>query len=186
MAVPPWWSPSGSHTPSASWQPRPSCCRPRPSFFLQPTRRDDNCCSGRKIQPTFWEEAKLKNSWKHISCFQLICWSYANSLFILHQTGTMFPQYVELFYLRNQSNLFVSSVGIFSYLSGSIIQYLLFTIWSSEVRRCERFAQLVLGLQGYHRVQVFCRWGENRPNIDFRLDQHDVVSCLCRRWMQTS
>ncbi len=33
-----------------------------------------------------------------------------------------------------------------------------FTVGSSEVRRSERLAQLVLGLHSYHGVQVLCKW----------------------------
>lgn len=38
-AAPPWWSPSDSRTPSASWRLRPWCCRPRPSFSLLQTHK---------------------------------------------------------------------------------------------------------------------------------------------------
>lgn len=60
-AAPPWSSLSGSHTPSASWQPRPLCCHPRPSFSLQQTWRIENCCSGGETcgnGSTIWEEAE--------------------------------------------------------------------------------------------------------------------------------
>lgn len=48
----------------------------------------------------------------------------------------------------------------------------LFTVWSSKLRWQERFAQLVLGLHGYHSVQVLCRCMKHNKQFRFHIRFH--------------
>lgn len=50
----------------------------------------------------------------------------------------------------------------------------LFTVGSSEVRRPEGLAQLVLGLHGDHGIQVLCRWMKQTGQT-FTLDLSSFV-----------
>lgn len=72
-AAPPWSSLSDSHTPSASWQPRPWCCHPRPSSSLQQTERIQRSCSDWDARnKSLLLESQVFTLWSE-STSQMIC-----------------------------------------------------------------------------------------------------------------